>query len=188
MLRYFNRGCPAGALPTRAISTHDGPVLWLAAGATVKWPAVAGRRVRDVPLEERYTRPWSPVDGVWWGDGVIIIGRPGRGHSIWLFWRDGSFAGWYVNLEDPWRPSRSGFDTEDHTLDLWVESDGSWRWKDEDELAVAVEVGFFTAEQAASFRAEGERVIAEWPFPTGWENWQPDPSWSVPSLPADWEA
>jgi len=69
-----------------------------------------------------------------------------------------------------------------------VERDGSWRWKDEDELAVAVEVGFFTAEQAASFRAEGERVIAEWPFATGWEDWQPDPSWPVPSLPADWEA
>jgi hypothetical protein len=188
VLRYFNRGRPTGALPTRVVSANDGLVLWLAGGTTLKWPGVGGRHVRDVPLRERYTQPWSTVERQWRGDGVLILSRAGRAHSIWLFWEDRRFAGWYVNLEDPWRPSRFGFDTEDHALDVWIESDGSWRWKDEHELAVGVEVGFFSPEQAEAFRAEGERVIAEWPFPTGWEEWRADPSWPVPALPAEWEA
>jgi hypothetical protein len=25
-----------------------------------------------------------------------------------------------------------------------------------------------------------KRVLAEWPFPTAWEEWNPEPSWSVP--------
>lgn len=188
VLRYFSRGRPTGALPARVVSSRGSPVLWVAPGTPVKWPGVAGRHVRDVPLEERYTRPWHPVDRPWTGEGVLILGRPGRAHSLWLFWQDWRFAGWYVNLEQPWQPSRFGFDTEDHTLDIRVKSDGSWEWKDEDELSVAVDVGFFTPEQAMAFRAEGERVIAEWPFPTGWEDWRADPSWPIPSVPADWDA
>jgi uncharacterized protein DUF402 len=188
VLRYFNRGRPTGALPTRAVSNGGDPVLWLAAGTTVQWPGVGGRHVRDVPLRERYTQPVGTIARQWSGDGVLILGRPDRPHAIWLFRENGRFAGWYVNLEAPWRPFRFGFDTEDHALDIWIESDGSWRWKDEHELAVAVDVGFFSSEQAAAFRAEGERVLAEWPFPTGWEDWRADPSWPIPTLPAGWEA
>lgn len=188
MLRYFNRGRPSGALPTRVVSIGDRPALWLASGTSVKWPAVAGKPVREIPLEERYKLPWSGIDGRWRGDDALILGSPGRAHSIWLFWQNRRFAGCYVQLEDPWRPYRFGFDTEDHALDIWIESDGSWRWKDEDELEVAVDVGFLSREPAAAFRAEGERMIAEWPFPTGWEDWRADPSWPVPSLPGNWEA
>jgi uncharacterized protein len=186
VLRYFSRGWPVGALPTRLVA-ENGPVLWLAPGTPVARPGIGGRGVREVPLEERYTLPWKPLDGSWTGEGVLIVGRPGRAHSIWLFWEVERFAGWHVNLEAPWRPFRLGFDTEDQTLDIWIESDGSWRWKDEHELAVAVEVGFFDPEHAAEIRVEGERVLEEWPFPTGWEEWRPDPSWPVPLLPERWD-
>ena len=187
MLRYFSRGRPSGALPARAVSTDERPVLWLAPETTVTWPTVTGRPVREVSLEERYTLPWGVAERPWHGDGVLIVGRPGRAHSIWLFWESWRFAGWYVNLEDVWRPWRLGFDTEDHALDIWVEPDGSWRWKDEDELEAGVDLGFFSPAQAAAIRSEGERVIAEWPFPTGWETWRAEPTWPIPSRPADWQ-
>jgi hypothetical protein len=29
-------------------------------------------------------------------------------------------------------------------------------------------------------------LITEWPFPTGWEDWRPDPAWPVPELAAGW--
>lgn len=185
VLRYFRGGQPVGALPTRVVSS-DGPALWLAPGTMVKWPAIGGRPVREIPIEERYRQPWETADRLWEGDGVLILGRPERAHSIWLFRDDGGFAGWYVNLEEPWRPCRVGFDTADHELDLWIESDGSWRWKDEQELDVLVKQGHFSPEQAAAFRAEGERVIAEWPFPTGWEECRPEEPWPVPSVPDNW--
>ena len=139
-------------------------------------------------LEERYRQPWRTTDRLWEGDGVLILGRPERAHSVWLFRDGGDFAGWYVNLEEPWRPCRVGFDTADHELDLWIDRDYSWRWKDEQELDALVKQGHFSPEQAAKIRAEGERVIAEWPFPTGWEDWRADPSWPVPRVPGDWQA
>jgi len=49
-----------------------------------------------------------------------------------------------------------------------------------------VELGLLSVEEAADVRAEGERVLAEWPFPTGWEDWRADPAWPVAQLPADW--
>jgi hypothetical protein len=186
VLRYFKGDRPSGALPTRLVSEEDDVVLWLAAGTIVVWPAIGGLRLGDVPPAERFTLPWEVIERPWAGHGVLILGRPGRAHSIWHFWDDAGFAGWYVNLEEPWRPNRFGFDTRDHELDLWVESGGSWRWKDEQELEIAVEAGFFSPEQATEFRAEGEAVLAEWPFPTGWEEWRPDPGWPVPWVPSDW--
>ena len=63
---------------------------------------------------------------------------------------------------------------------------GEPEWKDEDELAAAVEAGRFTADEAASIRAEGERVWAERPWPTGWEEWLPPAEWAQPELPDGW--
>jgi predicted RNA-binding protein associated with RNAse of E/G family len=120
---------------------------------------------------------------------VLIEHRPGAAHTIWHFWDgdDRSFAGWYVNMQQPYRRNGRAFQTQDHELDIWITPDGSWEWKDEEELAAWVPRGRFTAEEVAEIRAEGERVLAEWPFPTGWEDWEPDPSWPVPQeLPPDW--
>ena len=38
-----------------------------------------------------------------------------------------------------------GFDTQDHTLDIEVTPELSWRWRDEQELANHVTEGFYTA-------------------------------------------
>ena len=69
----------------------------------------------------------------------------------------------------------------------WVRPDLSWSWKDEHELEAASRLGRFSPDEAAAIRAEGERVIAAWPFPTGWEDWRPDPSWPIPQLPEGWD-
>jgi len=61
----------------------------------------------------------------------------------------------------------------DHALDVLVEQDGTWRWKDEGDFAKAQRLGVFTPDEAALVRAEGERVIAARPWPTGWEDWRP---------------
>ena len=45
-----------------------------------------------------------------------------------------------------------------------------------------------TADEAARIRAEGERIVAERPWPTGWEDFVPDPAWPPPELPDGWEA
>jgi hypothetical protein len=69
----------------------------------------------------------------------------------------------------------TGIETTDHALDVVIDVDGSWRWKDEADFAEAQRLGVFSSEEAAAIRVEGERVVAARPWPTGWEDWRP--SW-----------
>ena len=123
---------------------------------------------------------------------VLSFAWPDTPYAV-LRWHtpDGVHA-WYVNLQDPLRRTAIGFDTTDHALDAIVALDGTWGWKDEDELAEAVEHGLFTPDQAATFRVEGERAVArildhEPPFDHDWSGWRPDGGWTVPSLPEGWD-
>ena len=147
---------------------------WLAPCAEYKRPAVREELPYEQPLVDRR---WEPP-------GVLVVTPTGAAHSITLF----PELGWYVNLQEPLRRTNVGFDTADHLLDLWRSPEGEWRWKDEHELEDAVARGYLTGDDAVSIRAEGERVMTEDAFPTGWEDFEPDPSWPVPQLPAGWEA
>jgi hypothetical protein len=154
-------------------------------------PGTRGRRPRLPLIEDPSqlrTLVWNHVEHVWRGSHALRLLGSGAAHGIYLFWaeEDWAFQGWYVDLQAPYRRSSVGFDTRDHALDVVVEPDGSWRWKDEDHLELATFLGAFTAQEAAQIRAEGERVVGEWPFPTGWEGWRADPTWSIPSLPEGW--
>jgi hypothetical protein len=55
-------------------------------------------------------------------------------------------------------------------------------------LEEAVRRGVFSAGRAAEIRANAERLLADPPWPTGWENWQPDPGWQAPSLPPGYDS
>ncbi len=136
---------------------------------------------RWVTDEPAVPAPWERTRGLW------LIER-GPAHSLGLFWDDATheFRGWYVQLQEPVRPSPYGFDSTDQALDVWVNPDGSWEWKDEVDFADAIRLGVFDEEQAAAIRAEGERVIAAAPWPTGWENWRPEPDAPLPQLPKGW--
>jgi len=100
---------------------------------------------------------------------------------------------YYVNLQSPLVRSPAGFDTVEHLLDVQIPPDRStWAWKDEDELAEAVDQGLFTEEDSAWFRYWGERAVEhvllrEPPFDEDWSTWRPDPAWQEPALPADWD-
>ncbi|MGH2658205.1 MAG: DUF402 domain-containing protein, partial [Actinomycetota bacterium] len=115
-------------------------------------------------------------------------------HAVLLmFHPDWSVRHWYVNLQDPLRRTAMGFDTVDHVLDAIVEQDGSWRWKDEDELEESVRRGIFSPGETMAFRAEGERAVhrlrnREPPFDRDWTTWRPDPSWPIAELPPGWDA
>lgn len=122
---------------------------------------------------------------------ILSFAWPDTAYSV-LRWTDEGSPVWYVNLQRPLERTPIGFDTTDHALDLLVRADGTWVWKDEDELAEAVRLGLFTPEQASAFRAEGERALRrilhrERPFDRDWDDWRPDPSWPVPTLPDGWD-
>lgn len=155
-------------------------------------PGVRGKRPKhayvDYP-EQLATGDWEILDFEWKLNHVLRLTPFGRAHSVDLYWAGDTweFRGWYVNLQAPIRRSRFGFDTRDHALDITVEPNGTWAWKDEDHLEQLVDLGVFSRAEAADIRGEGERVVAERPWPTGWEEWRPDPAWPLPTLPDGWE-
>jgi hypothetical protein len=136
--------------------------------------------------------PWSSRSH-WEGHGVLQLQRPGDIHAVWVFWHGEAreFRGWYVNLQEPFRPTERGFDTQDLELDIVVELDGSWAYKDDEKLEAWVARGRWTESEIAAIRREGAAIATD--LDTGsrwwsddWATWEPDPSWELPALPADW--
>lgn len=140
-----------------------------------------------------YLKVWvadtPPFDWIWQRTHVLRFMGPGDAHTVEVCWAlDWSFLGWYVNLQAPLTVNGSRFDTMDWALDIVVEPDGAWSWKDEHHLVEAVELGIFDEQGAADVRTEGERVIAARPWPTGWEDWRAPDHWAPLPLPDAWEA
>lgn len=159
----------------------DQLALYIPRGTPTKIPPGSG-----IPREE-----WTLEDGVWTRD-TLRLTTPGAAHSVLVWWEDGRFDGWYVNLERPLVRRARGFDYLDRELDIYVRPDGSWEYLDEDEFEEAQRLGVIEADEASAVRQEAERVIARieaWgePFCDGWEAWRPDPDWDVPDLPPGWD-
>jgi hypothetical protein len=191
LLRNIWQGWPWFAFP--CIVVRDQPdliALWTPNGTRFK----GGRGLDGYPTRLPFAG-MRHVDLTLRDGGLLRLARPGVAHDIWARWSpDGSqFTGWKVNLQEPLRRSRLGFDTCDHLLDLMIAPDlGSWQWKDADELDEAVMLLRFSPAQAAAIRAEGERALEVvqargWPYADGWETWSPPADWGIPSLPADWD-
>jgi predicted RNA-binding protein associated with RNAse of E/G family len=124
---------------------------------------------------------------------VLVLRRRDEAYSVWHFW-DGpgrSFAGWYLNLEEPFRRTSVGYDTQDLELDVWIPVGEPWRFKDEEQLAERVREGRYTEEQAAAARALGDELGAmldrgeRW-WDERWASFVPDPAWRAPVFPSGW--
>jgi len=188
-------------MPQRVVADDErGLLTWRPIGTPWLFRRTTdGRDRREIPFDQRHTVDWQLARQTWGGLHVLHLFRPGQAHSVWwMFNTDFSLNRWYVNLEAP--PVRwddgdlAGVDTFDHALDVVVSPDRQWRWKDEHEYLERVgHPAYWTREQAAAIRAEGERVIADveaaaYPFDGTWCDFRPDPAWQLPTLPEQgWE-
>jgi predicted RNA-binding protein associated with RNAse of E/G family len=140
-----------------------------------------------------FQAPWRLSEREWQFGRSVLLCYAGEAHATDVMWdRSDQFIGWYVNLQEPLRRIPQGFETLDHELDLVVQPDGVWRWKDVEYLAEAEALGVFSAAQCAAVRAEGERVVIRieaWaaPFDGSWLDWRAPPDWQPPTLPLGWE-
>jgi len=172
------------AIPQRVIADNTASTAtWIEPGTRIAYPLGLAP---DGSLLDPDT--WTVDLRAWFGNGCLDLTPAGRAHMIRHFWGDdGAFAGWYVNLQDPVHRRPGGLDTTDLQLDVWIEADGTVQWKDEDHLEQAVAFGMFSQAAADAAREEAERVLEEWSFPTGWEDWRPPPDWTIPELPEGWD-
>ncbi len=186
-----------GYVQTARVLRHDADALvtWIGPGSAVVTRAtVSGESVRYMPLADKLDIPTVPTVTEWIGAGVVVVTPPEAQHAIWWFFAEtGEFRSWYINLQTPVRHWWGGFDLEDRALDVVVAADGSWRWKDEDELAERTgHPLYWTEDEAAGIRAEGERLIeaavaGRGPFDGRWCDFRPDPAWQPSQLPWWWD-
>jgi len=170
------------------------------------WRAVAGTVVEETEARSVF---WIPVgsESVYPTDGaaheiripqrpfthavrltrrpIVVVCDEGAPWTMWLFFREvGDLGHWYVNFEQYLGRSAVAYDSVDHKLDLIVRADGELIWKDEDELEQAGALGLVDVD---AVRRDAAAAVASPPWPTGWEDFTPDPSWDVPELPTGWD-
>jgi predicted RNA-binding protein associated with RNAse of E/G family len=178
--------------PCRVVEDCDDLLaLFIAAGSPYKaGPKRSARAKRTGPRHD------LPPDEYVWRNDTLRLMFPGQRHSVLLFWSNDSgprrLLRYFVNLEEPFRRTECGFDTQDHTLDVDITADLEWRWRDEAELERHVEEGFYTPALAAAVREEGQRVIdaivrREHPCTHGWPTWQPVEDWPTPHFVRGWD-
>jgi predicted RNA-binding protein associated with RNAse of E/G family len=181
----------------RVLSTR-GPSV-----TTARWPGSAIRMMpfyveslrtgngvlREQARQARAQGDWLLADSAWQMTGVVEQVASGRWFSVSrMFGADGVMLCWYVNFERPpaWRGD--GWDTCDLELDLMVEPDGSWRWKDEDEYEHGRRLGLITDPEHKAVQQARDEAVAMIEAHSGVfaesteERWLPDPTWVPPSL------
>ena len=175
----------ADVKPMVVVEDSDALVsLWLPAGTRTKLP---------IPLDRDQPKPWREgewtlADSAWKRWSALFLTVPGEWRSTWVMWTpEMEFLGWYVNLQEPLERTPLGFDTRDLQLDIRVDTNREWTWKDIDDLERSVETGVISQPVADRAWAEGHRAVADieagrWPFTEEWAAWEPDPDWPVPEL------
>lgn len=178
------------AYPTVVVQDTPGLIgLYLPTGS-------AGKNVQTRPAPQELLDPdkLAIVDHQWSRTNVLIIIVPGDAFSVYVMWQASTRnpMGWYINLQDPIKRTRIGFDTMDHMLDVVVSADmREWNWKDGDELAAAEKAGVYTPDEVRKIRANGEKALdlmmnERRTFYEQWKEWSAPVAWRIPRLSPDW--
>jgi hypothetical protein len=173
------RGRVWRTIPVRLVERRgDELVLWHPEGTPALVP-YAGDRLLRIPGDE----DWELRHVAAVGASVGLV-RLGARHSTWLIWRGGAFQEWYVNFERGHDLHDRVLDVVDEKLDLVIAPDGRLRVKDFDELIAAARTGYLEPGEVLD---EAVRVLRDPPWPTGLEDFRPDPAWPTPRLPEGWD-
>ena len=201
LVRHCRHGLVQAVRPYLVASDGpEGTLLWLPRGTPVRNPrAFDGRPVREVPLAERFARPWHTGPDTWVDTDLLTVVRPGAWHTVnWFFEPPGVFRNWYLNVETPpvrWDDSAAGgavgFDSDDLELDVVITPDRACVVKDEDELEAAVACGDLPQRVADRTRMEAAIGIdaataGRPPFDGIHTDFAP-PAWPPASLPEGWD-
>jgi hypothetical protein len=185
------------------IVVKDGPtgtVLLLTPGAQCAFPAGYWhwRKDRDAQYGTRWQTAASGQFDLrrfaWSTNRILIFLEGEKYYSCWPYWEAASdqFKGYYINYELPFKRSPCGFDTLDLDLDIVIDPQYHWEWKDEAEYREGIRTGGIKPEWAWGIEQAHAEVFERIarrspPLDGSWVDWRPDPAWAAPSLLDGWE-
>lgn len=194
--RGIHRGCVWHVQPT--ILVKDSPeevVLTLLPGteciAEESYPKGKknGKRWWDFKDKD-----WQLAKYSWRTNRLLLLMEPVKYYSIIYFWNheNNEFLCYYINFQLPFQRSHCGVDTLDLDLDLIINPDFSYEWKDVEDYQKAIDQEIILPEWTGQIDAAKSEILdrlekRQYPFDGSWLNWMADPAWSPPKLPENWD-
>jgi len=139
-------------------------------------------------------KDWEKQNYLWRTNRLLLLLEPREYYSTIYFWNNESneFLCYYINFQLPFQRSHCGVDTLDLDLDLIINPDFSYEWKDEDDYQKAIDNGVIIPEWTREIDVAKTEVLAklekrQYPYDGSWLNWWPDPDWLPPKLPENWD-
>ena len=137
---------------------------------------------------------WAAQDYLWRTNRLLLLLEPEKFYSIMHFWEHASneFLCYYVNFQLPFKRGANSVDTLDLDLDIIVNPDLSFEWKDEADYQKAIEHEIIFPEWIQGIEDAKQEILGmlerrQYPFDGYWLNWMPDSTWSPPRLPVNWD-
>jgi predicted RNA-binding protein associated with RNAse of E/G family len=137
---------------------------------------------------------WQLEKYSWRINRLLLLLEPEKYYSIIYFWKQetNEFLCYYINFQLPFQRTHRGIDTLDLDLDLIINPDFSYEWKDVDDYQKAIENGVIFPEWVQGIEAAKQEIFEklekrQYPFDGSWLNWMPDTTWSPPKLPENWD-
>jgi len=139
-------------------------------------------------------KDWQLQNYQWRTNRLLFLLEPQKYYSTIYFWNGNSneFLCYYINFQLPFQRSHCGIDTLDLDLDLVINPDFSYEWKDIEDYRIAIEKGIIFPEWTREIDAAKSEILdkleqRQYPYDGSWLNWMPDPGWSPPKLPENWD-
>lgn len=154
---------------------------------------VDGSNKGDRP-REFMKEPWMLKKYSWRNFRTLFVLEPQKYYATAYYWNAGNnqFLSYCINFQTPFTRSHSCIDTRDLELDLIVNPDLSYEWKDLKEFQKGIQTGAIFPEWIPGIESAKGEILnklqkRQYPFNGSWLNWMPDLAWSPPKLPENWD-
>ena len=139
-------------------------------------------------------KDWKLEKYVWTMNRLLILLERDKFYSTMYFWNHATheFLCYYINFQLPFKRHQNGIDTLDLDLDLIINPDFSFEWKDVDDYLKAIDNEVIFPEWMEGIDSAKQEVFSRlerfsYPYDGSWLNWVPDATWSPPQLPENWD-
>jgi protein associated with RNAse G/E len=139
-------------------------------------------------------KDWQLEKYSWHTNRLLLLLEREKYYSTMYFWNHGTseFLFYYINFQVPFQRSQCGIDTLDLDLDLIIHPDFSYEWKDAEDYQKAIENEIILPEWIQGIDRAKREIFEKlekrlYPYDGSWLNWIPDPTWSPPTLPENWD-
>jgi len=139
-------------------------------------------------------KTWQLEKYHWRINRLLILLAPQKYYATMFFWngKSNEFLCYYINFQVPFQRSRDGIDTLDLDLDLVIHPNFSYEWKDVNEYQKAIDNRAIPLDWIQEIDTAKQEILdkleqRQYPYDGSWLNWMPDPGWSPPKLPENWD-